>query len=277
MPIYTYTTQLPSQNPVENAREFVKLPRSILLAPYLANNSYYKDYTDAIDNIFDAPIESKIDGLKNIRNMWVPSKMTEALIAQNHIVDFNTWGGPDRATIIEQVNLLGMKLTNAGMVNELSYRALAKFLGTYWFQKGTDKLVDFLSFTLSNTLQLFNLWTNDYKTFLQEGDSGIGTTIYAGGTWYPTSHVRLVTHDYTIDVLSIAHFFYEVCNYNIVLESIMEILDFDIATSSTSPIAHSFGLGVVTAVRCSFSTDSGVSGYTGHSYVGGGVGLPLFY
>ena len=149
MPLcYTYTPDLPHTVPIENKRAFYKLPRSILLAPYLSINPYFVDYADAIDSVFDYIIEARIDALTQIRNMWVTTKALEEKVVNKEMLDFTDWGGPERAIIVQQVNLLGMKLANAGVMNEGAYRAIAKFLGSYWFGKGKAAAIDFLNFAL---------------------------------------------------------------------------------------------------------------------------------
>jgi hypothetical protein len=239
---FTYTVNLPSQNPVENARSFVRLPRSILLTPYLAVNPYFVDYTDAIDAAFDDPVDAKLLALKNIRNMWVTTKGSEEKIANGEMLSFSDWGGPDRATVVSQVNLLGLQLSNAGVMDDMSYRALARFLGSYWYEKGKKSFVDFLSFCTNVDFSLVNLWTSDYVTFIPESDV-TGTTIFNGGTWYPTTHVRLKigSNGQNLDIATLSNLFNEVANYNLVLESVASNIDLNIVTVEASylPITHS--------------------------------------
>ena len=259
---YTYTTDLPTQVPVENARLYVKLPRSILLPPYLAINPYFVEFTDAIDQIFDAPIDAKIQALANLRNVWATSKTTEATIASGKMISIEEWGGPDRSTVINQVNMLGMRLTNADLLDDNSYRTISRFLGQYWFEKGKGAMIDFLNFCTNTQFALINLWTQDYKTFLPEGDSGIGTTIYDGGTWYPTTHVRLqvIGSASASDLQTIGTFFYEIANYNLVLDAIVQGYEMDIVSSTyTIPIApranaQVVGLGLIS--NCHYTIHS---------------------
>lgn len=236
---YTYTINLPTQDPVANARKFVKLPRSILLPPYLKINPYFVEFTDSIDQIFDAPIEAKVKALSNLRNVWATSKTTEETIASGHIVPIAYWGGPDRATVVKQVNLLGLRLIDAGLLSDTSYRTMARFIGQFWFEKGRGSLIDFLNFCTNTGFSMVTLWTNDYVNFLAEGHSGIGATIYSGGSWYPTTHVQLRMHGLatTTDIQVVASFFYEVANYNLVLDSINQMIDMDIVNCTlTAPI-----------------------------------------
>lgn len=232
--IYTYTVDLPYQDPVENKRVFTKLPRSILLPPYLAINPYFVDYTNAIDEVFDSWVESKIDAYNNLRNMWVTTRGSESKISQNLMLEFTDWGGPERATVIQQVNLLGMQLSEAGIVGESSYRAIAKFLGQYWFEKGKSTAIDFLNFCLNLNFTLTRMWTQDYVNFITEGSAIIGNTIYdtPPGPWFPTTHVQLSVQGTLNEVnpYTLNSFFYDVANYNLVLEMIVGIFDSIIAS-----------------------------------------------
>jgi len=221
--IYSYTVNLPYTDPVKNRREYYRIPRSVLLPPYLSFNPYFTDYLDAIDSVFDSTIEEKAEGLRNIRNMFATNKETEAKISNQEMLEFVDWGGPDRATVVSQVNLLGLKLANANLVDENSYRTISKFLGSYWFEKGKDSSIDFLNFCLKTNFQLQKLFTTDYVTFYPEGDSTIGATVYDDppGPWYPTTHVRLAfPGGVSADPITIGNFFYEIANYNLVLEMI---------------------------------------------------------
>jgi hypothetical protein len=242
--IYTYSVDLPYQDPTLNRRAFYKLPKSILLAPYLATNPYFVDYTNAIDQVFDDTVEAKIDALVQIRNMWVTTKSLEAKSAQGEMLDFSDWGGPERATVVSQVNLLGVKLANAGVISEKSYRAIAKFLGSYWFEKGKASMLDFLNFCIGQNLTITKLWTKDYKVFYPEKDPRVGTAIYDSpqGEWYPTTHVRVnLPIDYLIDTITLAHFFDEISNYNLVFHIgttyDLKIVTYDSHTQATLVVA----------------------------------------
>lgn len=217
---YTYTRNLPYTSQVANNREMYRLPRSILLPPYLATNPYFVDFTDAIDVIFDQ-IEAEIDALKNIRNMWVTTKELELKSQSNLMIGFADWGGPDRATVISQVNMLGMKLSSSGLIAEQGFRAIAKFLGQFWFEKGTKSVIDFLNFCMGANFTITQCWTENYVDFYPTGDLIIGDKIWDDppGPWYPTTHVNVVYPADSLinDPLEISKFLYEVINYNLVV------------------------------------------------------------
>lgn len=241
MTIYTYTLDLPYTTAVQNKRAFTKLPRSILLAPYLVTNPYFLDYADSIDRVFDYQVEAKIEALVNLRNMWVTTKAVEAKVAAGEMIDFIDWGGPERAVIVSQVNLLGMKLANAGVVSESGYRAIAKFLGSYWFGKGKNASIDFLNYCLGSGLTITPLVTSDYVHFYAPTDSTVGSYIYDSppGPWFPTTHVQIgMAADYAIDPVTLGNFFYEICNYNLVLYAVSIATKYKIITEDDPTYAN---------------------------------------
>lgn len=239
--IYTYTASLPFQSAAENRRAFVKLPRSILLAPYIATNQYFIDFANSIDTVFDYQIEAKIDALTNLRNMWVSTPTMEAQVADGQMIDFLDWGGPERAVIVSQVNLLGMKLANAGVVSESGYRAIAKFLGSYWFGKGRNTAIDFLNFCLGTQLAIEPLVTQDYVHFYPDDPAANRSFVFSTppGPWFPTTHVQItMPTESGIDPLTLGSLFYEICNYNLVLNAISVSMNYLIVTQDSTNRAN---------------------------------------
>lgn len=290
--IYTYTTELPSTSPAENRRQFIRLPRSILLAPYLATNPYFVTYTDSIDRQFDYLVEAKIEALANLRNMWVSTQVMEDKVDNNTMVSFLDWGGPERALIVQQVNLLGMKLQNAGVVSESGYRAIAKFIGSYWFDKGKQAAVDFLNYCLGAGLTVQPMVSQDYVTFTTTDDPTAGPFVWdsSPGPWFQTTHVLITMPDtYPVDPGALGAFFYEICNYNLVLYAISIRVKKTIVTQDSSTTANVVLIAGIARPTIMGQTTwypikyhSLVGGWTGGAVDGqgfairrGGVGRPL--
>lgn len=205
-----------------NKRLGIKVPRSILLPPYLALNDYYVDFTNAIDSVFGTMVDAKINVLANIRNMWVQNPTTEAAVQAGKLIDSSSWSSFEREIVVKQVNMLGMKLQNAGVVTDAAYQQISRFVGQYWFGKGTQTFIEFINYCLGSNLVIVNQWTQNYVNFYPEGDPTIGTPIWEGGTWYPTTNVVIEAAGglQGQDINTIAAFFYEIANYNLVLQSI---------------------------------------------------------
>lgn len=165
MTVFTYTEDPPFEDPDQNKKAYYRLPRKILLPPYLESNPYFVQLCEAIDEVFDGPIEAKTLALQQIRDTWATNKTTEAAISEGRMISFAEWGGVDHATNVQQVNNLGFNISTAEAVDDLSYRALAKFIGSYWFGKGKNSAIDFLNFCLGTNITATTLWTQDYVTF----------------------------------------------------------------------------------------------------------------
>lgn len=193
MTMFTYTEDPPYSDPSANKKAFYRLPRRILLAPYLETNPYFVEFCDAIDEVFDGPIESATFALQNIRNVWATNKETEQKIASGQMIDFHEWGGVDHATNVQQVNNLGFNISTAEAVDDLGYRALAKFIGTYWFSKGKNTAIDFLNYCLGTNLKVTALWTEDYVSFGPYPGDG-AEFIYSPGRRTSVDYLPIQTH-----------------------------------------------------------------------------------
>ncbi|QBX06676.1 hypothetical protein H1O16_gp263 [Burkholderia phage BcepSaruman] len=246
MTYFNYQIDWPSTDYRENLRLGYRTPRSILCPPYLAINPYYVDYVNAIDNVFDEQVDLKTETLLNLRNMWVTNPTMEQEIVDQvpgadpsnpggHIVEFDDWSQPERDLLVKQVNALGMKLANAGIISNNSYQAIARWVGMYWYGKGTRAFIDFINYSLSSFLDVKPLWTQDYVHFYKPDDPAIGAKIWEGGTWYPTTHVQIIAKGGLgdLDINTLVAFFYEIANYNLVLYSVDEEFDMPITDDPT--------------------------------------------
>lgn len=222
MGMFTYTLDQPSTDVKENKRLGYRIPRSVLLPPYLSQNPYYVDYAQSLDDVLGPAVDEKTEILANLRNMWVTDPTLEQKILTNQMLDFSDWPQFERPIAVKQVNALGMKLQSAGLITDDQYQTISRWIGQYWFGKGTQSFIDFINYCLSVQLTVQRLWTQDYVSFVPDGDPSIGTAIWNGGTWYPTSHVSISAAGglRQIDPASLALFFYEIANYNLVLQSI---------------------------------------------------------
>ena len=199
-----------------------RLPRKILLPPYLSFNSFFSEWLDATDELFDSRVEDKIEILKNLRNMWVENPEMERKIQRGEMIYQDDWSVPEQNIVLKQLNMLGLQLgVPTVMFDEYSFMNFCRFLGIYWMQKGTQTFMDFVNFCTGTQFLISNCWTKDYKEFFAEGDEEIGTPVWEGGEWYPTTHVlfRSINPEFT-DVQMLGQLFYELANYNLVLYAI---------------------------------------------------------
>lgn len=259
-----YSIDPPSGDPKVNRRLGYRTPRNILLPPYLLFDQYWIDYTNSLDAVYGPTVDDKTQILSEIRNMWVTNPDLENTeVAEHTMVAFDRWSQPEREILVKQVNLLGMKLQNAGVLSNDAYHTVARFVGQYWFEKGTQAFIDFINFCLSSTLTVTKLWTQDYVSFVPENDPSIGTPIWEGGNWYPTTHVNIVAKGglSSLDIKTLVSFFYEIANYNLVLHAVdisydmwitddesrvrtdAEVVAIGLWADSAFPISNQFRLG----------------------------------
>lgn len=223
MTYYTYTTDLPLLQPSELKRLGYRTPRSILLPRYLAMNPYFIEFADSIDEVFETLVDRKTEILGDLRNMWVTNPpMEQDIVNAGQLIPFESWSQPERDLLVKQVNALGMKLANAGVLSNDAYQVISRWVGMYWFEKGTENFINFINYCLGVVLSVDPLWTEDYVNFVPAGDPSIGTPVWEGGTWYPTTHVTINATGglQTLDVKTLISFFYEIANYNLVLQAV---------------------------------------------------------
>ena len=200
-----------------------RLPRKILLPPYLGFNPFFYEWMDATDELFDSRVEDKIEVIKNLRNMWVENPEVERKIQEGEMLSQRDWSVPEQAIVLKQLNMLGLQLgVPTVMFDEYSFMNFCRFIGLYWMQKGTGTFMDFVNFCTGMQFKIINCWTKDYKEFYAEDDTEhVGTPIWEGGEWYPTTHIifKSINPEFT-DVKMLGQLFYELANYNLVLYSI---------------------------------------------------------
>lgn len=234
--LFKYTLDTPSDDHAENVRLGYRVPASVLLPPYLYQNPYFVQYTEAIDEVFGPAVDEKIEILKNLRNMWPTDPDLEAQIYTNAVGDDpvmlsnDQWPQFERQIVVKQVNALGMNLQSAGLITDDEYQKISRWVGQYWYGKGTQSFIDFINYCLGTSLTVVALWTQDYKTFVPFNEAG--TPIWEGGPWYPTSHVQIEVDGFlpSLSPLDLSTFFYEIANYNLVLQAIDLRFDLQIVT-----------------------------------------------
>ena len=231
----------------------IKIPRTVLLPPYLAMNEYFVEYTQSIDEVFQSLVDDKIRVIENIRNMWVTNPVLEQKVLDHEMIDFSDWSQPERELLVRQVNMLGMKLKSAGVLSNDDYHVISRFVGQYWFGKGTQAFIEFINFCLVVDLKVHRLWAEDqgdeeYHNFTRDVDGQPpGPPIWEGGVWYPTTHVEIEAKgglgDLSNEVL--AEFFYEIANFNLVLNAIDSSQDLPIVGGSGSTATDIVAVGVL--------------------------------
>jgi hypothetical protein len=177
------------------------------------------------------------------------------------MIELPDWAIQERETLVKQVNMLGMKLKSAGVLTDQNYQTVSRYLGMYWRGKGTQAFIDFIDFCLDTSLTVRKFWAevgpvaNSYNNMTLEPSPGVppGTPMWEGGTWFPTTHVSIEAMDGSlghVDHTTLVQFFYEIANYNLVLESINNIYNMPIVDDPTeSPITGTASIVAVALYR----------------------------
>lgn len=222
--------------------------KSFLLAPYLEINQRWVDLAEVVQAITQEPIENVNRYISWIRHQYITEDAANVKIEAGQMLSSSDFTRFDDLTTISQANLAGFAFKNNTILPAAGYTQILRDLPAYWFTQGTKSFIDFFSFVMNTPFTLTPLWTQDYVTFLPEGDSGIGTPLYNGGTWYPTTHVQLgydsvafsgFNHD---DIVS---FFYYFANYNLVLHTTISTSEIDM---NSIGMAMAFGTVIVTTL-----------------------------
>lgn len=170
--------------------------REFLLANYLRDNPVWQDLIKIYESTQGNALDQQAIQLSEIRDM---NRLTDSGATTNDQggmldpVDHELF---DRATMVRICTMLGFGYPNINdqLFSTEDYLRIARNIGDYYKDQGTDSFIKFYGYCLNVKFDLQPTWTNDYKNFFAEEDTTVGLPVWKGGTWYPTSHVNL-TYD----------------------------------------------------------------------------------
>lgn len=198
------------------------MSRSVLL-PDSLNTPFWRTLLDAVDHVWKEDIDDKIKDIYFINEAIRFNETSLSELTPESSIDIM-----DRETAIKKLNSLGLKLRTTEGISNIALTRLCANISMYWFGKGSEQFIPFLSYTLGVRIRVTQLYTNNYSSFLEVGDPAIGTTIYDGGTWYPTSHVNVYIDPNTLvqtDLQSLIDVFFAIAPYTLVVHK-WKILNF---------------------------------------------------
>lgn len=165
------------------------MPRRDIIPGYLSQDAW-TDMADAVDSVFATRVDGPTYAMRKLRFTKVLTASGEDKVASGQLLDpaldLEVF---DSETQTKQINSCGLLITSKGFFSDQQLARLYRELPKFWYSKGTYRLEDFISYVFATPVTIKRAWTNDYVTFLPEGDAGIGTPVYASGSWYPTTHV----------------------------------------------------------------------------------------
>lgn len=170
------------------------MARKDILPSYLAQQPW-RDLCDAIDVIWKSYIDDPINNLGKIRRARPLSFEAKGKIEAGELFLQEDLEYFEDEVLVRQINMLGLLVTNHPFYTTEQLLRLMRNVAQFWYGKGTGNVADFLSFVLGTPVTFTRMWTQNYVDFYKEGDPTIGTPIYQGGTWYPTTHTTVTLLD----------------------------------------------------------------------------------
>lgn len=179
---------------------------------------------EAIDEVFSEEIAPYVKGLKDIRSRYIEPE--QSLLESRSMIDDSEYTVFDPITSRLRLNFLGLQLSNPSIVTDAGLNQFARHIGQFWFEKGMANTGDFIGFCMGASVEIKHLWAeidvvgDRYLSFAEHADV-IGNTFDVGGSYYPTTHVRMHFDAANFDTMLLpilSTLFYDVSNYNLVLE-----------------------------------------------------------
>lgn len=206
-----------------------------LLPAYMSHQAWL-DYADSLEALFKSEVEPTQAALKYLRTTYLGEttpllgNQTEGTLTTlaskvdlREMVDDADYDTFDNVTQMKRLNLLGLPITDPTLVDSSSLSRLVQNIGNFWFRKGLGDVMDFIAYCLNAEIGIVPLWTQDYITFYEETSVAIGTPVWEGGTWYPTTHVRLIfdaSRYPSVTIAALTSLFYDLANYVLILDNV---------------------------------------------------------
>lgn len=218
---------------------------SILFPDYMRQTDVWTDLADSVDKVLQTYVHDYVDMEKYLRSVFITEydadsgvEVVNAAVATKVAnrefllpTDYDVFDSG-----IERLRLshLGLQIDDPTIIDpsldgitptllNSPLHRLTQTIGSYWYHKGLGDVIDYINYVLNTDVVMYQLWTTDYKTFYVSDDPLVGTPVWKGGTWYPTTHVRIDISASSISVSQVGDLvklFYAVANYNLILESI---------------------------------------------------------
>jgi hypothetical protein len=218
----------------------MSIPSRELLPEYMKTDRWLQ-LADAIDEVFGIDLDLQAKMLKYLRYQFIESEAVKQKVADGVPINFSAWDMPDVVTAAEQVEVAGLRFYDSSYMTRNRFVSLYRNIGDYWYSKGKVDFVNFIGYVMNSKVEVINLWTQDYKTFVPEDElTYANSPVYNFGTWYPTTHVRLRADGASFEagtpnVIFLAQLFLDIANYTLVLDALEEYFDTWITTEGTTP------------------------------------------
>jgi hypothetical protein len=203
--------------------------RKNLLPPYLDNDTW-QQLLDSADEVLNEAIDKPTVLLAKQRDAWLLNDTGELRADSGQLLDSSCFESPEKALLVRQANMLGFDFKESDLLTDDDYQRIVRNISLFWYGKGKPNFISFMGFVLNSIVEVTRLWStqgptyDSYGPLLDEGDPGIGTAVWDGGTWFPTTHVAVKFDPFrfaSVQISKLVALFYSIANYNLVLERII--------------------------------------------------------
>jgi hypothetical protein len=198
---------------VESNEVFKLLTEGSMLPEGFRDIQIWRDLSEAIDEVFGSNIAALIKDLYGMQEIGYATRKPSI----------------DKATLLRRTKALGVT-TDLNVLDLQDVRNFVRYAPEFWKEKGGRNFIQYMSFVVNAVLEMSYSWTNNYQVFQKEGSDAIGTPVYEGGDWYPTSHV-LISYDVSkfrnsvitsySDQETLSRFFYSIAPINLVIQTFL--------------------------------------------------------
>lgn len=170
-----------------------------------------------INEVITIPVNSTITIKNLIQNGWTTLNNSSINVVSSSIsgdytlvtINFDTssfpaYGNNPNAILLfysgitnvkNICKMLGLSYDNNLLANE-EWLRIAEHVAQHWPEKGTDYFADFIGYIKNVVFTKMQLWTQDYKTFVDiskvpDNENTMNYRYYVPGHYYPTAHCGL--------------------------------------------------------------------------------------
>lgn len=208
----------------------MSVDRSVLLPPYMEDTVVWEDLVKIIDSVLNGKIDDPTLWLSQLRYLWIEASATAEKIEAGDLLDISDFEVPEKEILIRQAGQLGFNFQDSDLITSEDYQRIVRNLAHFWYSKGKPNFIDFLGFVLNSQIDIKTLWStqgptyDEYGPMLPEGDAGIGSPLWEGGQWFPTTHIQLAFDPFKFvnpSFTKLVNLFYVIANYNLVIDTVI--------------------------------------------------------
>lgn len=206
------------------------VPRINLLDPTLASKEVWQALFSLIDKVFhDFGLDAAIRDIQNIRTplVYVENPHVNGLTYTRDPLSSNL-RAMERASLIRLAEYLGLSFSKWDLFSDEALIRLVNVAALFKRSvRGSEMFNSFFTYVFGGLFTVSPLWTQDYVTFYEKTNPIVSTPVYQGGSWYPTTHVKLSFDPSKMNgasTQSVLDLLYEVSSINLVVESIESVI-----------------------------------------------------